>query len=233
MAEHQLALVVGANRGIGLGVVKEFLGRGWSVIATARRPEQATELNALAAEQERGRVTILKLEMNDPVALDGFPRALNDRMVDIVLINAGISGPAHKSASAVTEQELGTLMYTNAIAPIRLARSLADHVRPGPGVLAFTSSIMGSVSLNTGGHELYRASKAALNQLARGLYPELARRKLTMLSLHPGWVRTDMTGDAAPVSVTDSAHGMVSVMIREQATHRHVFIDYLGKTMPW
>jgi NAD(P)-dependent dehydrogenase (short-subunit alcohol dehydrogenase family) len=232
MAERQLALVVGANRGIGLGVVKEFLGRGWDVIATARRPDQATELNALA-KQAPGRVTILPLEMNDPAGLDGFAKALGGRMLDIALINAGISGPEHRSASAVTEAELGALMFTNAVAPIRLGRSLAPHIKPGPGVLAFTSSVMGSVALNTGGHELYRASKATLNSLARGLYGELGSHKLTMLSLHPGWVRTDMTGHSAAVSVEDSAHGMVNVMIRDQAKHHHAFVDYTGKEIAW
>jgi len=232
MAEHQLALVVGANRGIGLGVVKEFLSRGWDVIATARLPDKAAELHALA-EQAPDRLAILKLEMNDPAKLDGFAAALKDRVLDIALINAGVAGPEHRSASIVTAEEIGSLMFTNAIAPIRLARTLTDHIRSGPGVLAFTSSVMGSVSANTGGHELYRASKATLNLLTRGLYAESHDRNLTVLSLHPGWVRTDMAGLSAPVSVEDSTHGLVTVMVREQGAHSHKFIDFMGKELPW
>jgi NAD(P)-dependent dehydrogenase (short-subunit alcohol dehydrogenase family) len=232
MADAQLALVVGANRGIGLGVVKEFLGRGWNVIATARKPDQAAELRALA-EQEPGRVTILQLEMNDPAELDGFAVTLEGRILDIALINAGVSGPEHRSASEVTAEEIGSLMFTNATAPVRLARTLADHLRPGTGVLAFTSSVMGSVSLNTGGHELYRASKAALNLLARGLYGEIAGRNLTLLSLHPGWVRTDMAGPSAPLSVEESARGLVTVMLDQQGARRHAFIDYRGTEIAW
>jgi NAD(P)-dependent dehydrogenase (short-subunit alcohol dehydrogenase family) len=124
-------------------------------------------------------------------------------------------------------------MFTNAIAPIRLARDLLDRIRPGSGVLAFTSSVMGSVAQNTGGHELYRASKAALNSLSRGLYGEIGGRKITVLTLHPGWVRTDMGGSSAAVSVEDSARGLVDVITREASSHRHAFLDYTGKSIAW
>jgi len=237
MTDQKLALVVGANRGIGLGVVKAFLAQGWDVIATARKPAEASALNALAA-QAPGRVTVAKLEMNDPADLDAFAAAFGNgplagKVLDIALINAGVSGPEHRSANQATEAEIGALMNTNAIAPIRLARGLAPHVRPDTGVVAFTSSIMGSVALNSGGHELYRASKAALNSLSRGLYSELAGRRVTLLSLHPGWVRTDMGGSAAAVSVEDSAEGMVAVMLAQQGKHHHAFVDYQGKEMAW
>jgi NAD(P)-dependent dehydrogenase (short-subunit alcohol dehydrogenase family) len=232
MAERQLALVIGANRGIGLGVVKEFLSRDWDVIATARQPTQAAELRALA-ERSPGRVSLLPLEMNDPAALDGFASKLPSQMLDVALVNAGVSGPDHHNASAVTAEEIGSLMFTNAIAPIRLARTLVNHIRSGSGVIAFTSSVMGSVSLNSGGHELYRASKAALNLLTRGFHGEVRGRKLTVLSLHPGWVRTDMGGPGAAVSVEDSARGMVTVLLREQGAHRHAFVDYQGAEIDW
>jgi NAD(P)-dependent dehydrogenase (short-subunit alcohol dehydrogenase family) len=232
MAERKRALVVGANRGIGLGVVKEFLGRGWDVIATARQPAKAAELKAVA-ERSPGHVTILKLEMNDPVELDGFASGLGSQMLDVALINAGISGPGQRDASTVTAEEIGSLMFTNAIAPIRLARTLVSHIRPGSGVLAFSSSVMGSISLNSGGQELYRASKAALNLLTRGFYLEVRGRDLTVLSLHPGWVRTDMGGPSAAVSVEDSARGIATVLLREQGTHRHGYVDYQGAEITW
>lgn len=232
MTEHRLALIVGANRGIGLGVTKEFLAHGWGVIATARQPEKATALQALEASSP-GRLSISKLDMNDPAAVDGFARTLGGKLLDAVLVNAGVSGPEHRSASEATVEEIGALMFTNAVAPVRLARSLAPHVRPGSGVVAFTSSVMGSVAVNPGGHELYRASKAALNSLARGLWSEFSGRKLTLISLHPGWVRTDMGGPTAAVSVEDSAAGMVKVIERESGAHQHQFLDYTGKELPW
>ena len=232
MALPSLALVVGANRGIGLGVVREMLRRGWSVIATARRPDAAKDLHALIAANP-GRLKIVGLDMTNPGQLDSVGVSLAGVKLDAVLINAGVSGPDHTSASKATEAEIGTLMFTNAIAPIRLARALAGSVREKTGVLAFTSSIMGSVTLNTGGHELYRASKAALNSLTRGLWSEIRGRGITLLTLHPGWVRTDMGGPSAPVRVEDSARGLIAMIERERGKHRHAFIDYKGNEVAW
>ena len=232
MAGNRLALVVGASRGIGFGVAKTFLAHGWDVIATARNPDKAAALQELAAAYPQ-RVSVPRLDMDDPAMLDRFPAALGGRTLDAVLINAGVSGPEHRSASAATASEIGALMFTNAIAPIRLARVLLDTIRPGSGVLAFTSSVMGSVAENTGGHELYRASKAALNSLTRGLWGEVRGRDITLLTLHPGWVRTDMGGESAAVSVEDSAAGLVSVIENQRDAHQHRFIDYTGKEIAW
>jgi NAD(P)-dependent dehydrogenase (short-subunit alcohol dehydrogenase family) len=111
---------------------------------------------------------------------------------------------------------------------------MAGSVRGKTGVLAFTSSVMGSVGLgNDGYHELYRASKAALNMLSRGLWNEVKGHGLTLLTLHPGWVRTDMGGPSAPVGVEDSARGLVTVIERERGKHHHAFIDFMGKELPW
>jgi NAD(P)-dependent dehydrogenase (short-subunit alcohol dehydrogenase family) len=233
MADPSFAVVVGANRGIGLGVVKELLRHGWSVIATARRPDAAAELKALAAANP-GKLEIQALEMNSPEQLDRFAGAMAGKTLDAVLINAGIPGPDHMSASKASAAEIGDLMYTNAIAPIRLARAMAGSVRQKTGVLAFTSSIMGSVGLGSDGyHELYRASKAALNSMSRGLWNEVKGRGLTMLTMHPGWVRTDMGGPSAPVGVDDSARGLVAVIERERGKHHHVFVDFQGKELTW
>ena len=232
MADTSLALVVGANRGIGLGVVREMLRRGWSVVATARRPAEARDLNALAAAHP-GKLEVLPLDMNDTARLDSFAAEMKARTLDAILVNAGVAGPDHKSASLATEAEVGALMYTNAIGPIRLARTLAPAMRRDTGVVAFTSSVMGSVALNAGGHELYRASKAALNSLSRGLWSELKGSGLTLLTLHPGWVRTDMGGSAAPVGVDESARGLVAMIERERGRHRHAFIDYQGAELAW
>jgi NAD(P)-dependent dehydrogenase (short-subunit alcohol dehydrogenase family) len=231
---EKIAFVAGANRGIGLCVVNQFIKQGWSVIATARRPDQATALKNLAASHP-GHLTIAKLEMNDPAEMDALLASfasgpLAAKTLDIVLINAGISGPEHRSANQATESEVGALMMTNAIAPIRLARGLAPYICTGSGVLGFTSSVMGSVAQNAGGHELYRASKAALT---RGLAAELRSKNVTILSLHPGWVRTDMGGQAAPVSVEESAEGLVNVMVQAQGKHGHRFVDYKGESLAW
>jgi NAD(P)-dependent dehydrogenase (short-subunit alcohol dehydrogenase family) len=232
MTQNRLALVVGATRGIGLGVTQAFLTHGWDVIATARDPAKAVALHKLETAHP-GQVEISRLDMNDAASLDALPATLGGRILDAVLINAGVSGPGHRSASQATVQEIGDLMFTNAIAPTRLARALADKIRPGSGVLAFTSSVMGSVAQNPGGHELYRASKAALNSLTTGLWGEMRGRKITMISLHPGWVRTDMGGASAAVSIEDSAAGIIRVIEQQNGAHRHRFLDYQGAELPW
>lgn len=229
MTDKRLALIVGANRGIGLGVAEAFLAAGWDVVATARKPDEATALGDLGE-----RVTILPLDMSDPAALDGFGAALGARKLDAALINAGVAGPDHRTANAATAEEIGALMFINAVAPIRLARQIVPHLKPGPGVLAFQSSVMGSVAMNSGGgHELYRASKAALNSMTRGLWGELRGKRLTVLSLHPGWVRTDMGGRGAPVSVADSAHGIMRVIEAQSGAHQHLYLDYNGAEIAW
>ncbi len=233
MADPSLALIVGANRGIGLGVVKEFLGHGWSVIATAREPDAAAELKSLAAANP-GKLEIVGLDLNNTVQVDAFAGTLAGKKLDALLINGGVAGPGHMSASKATEAEVGALMFTNAVAPIRLARALAGSVREKTGVLAFTSSIMGSVGLGSDGyHELYRASKAALNSMTRGLWNEVKSHGVTLLTLHPGWVRTDMGGPSAPVGVEDSARGLVSVIERERGKHHHAFLDFTGAAVAW
>jgi NAD(P)-dependent dehydrogenase (short-subunit alcohol dehydrogenase family) len=233
MADTSLALVIGANRGIGLGVVRQFLRRGWSVIATARRPTEAAELKSLSLIT-KDRLDIRALDMNNTGQIDAFVADLADKTFDVVLVNGGVAGPEHMSASKATQAEIGALMFTNAIAPIRIARALAGSIRPKTGVLAFTSSMMGSVGLGSDGyHELYRASKAALNSLSRGLWSEVKDRDIAVLTLHPGWVRTDMGGDQAPVGVEDSASGLVSVIENERGKHHHAFLDFQGHEVAW
>lgn len=232
MAGRPLALVVGATRGIGLGVVKEFASRSWDVIATARKPHQASALRDLAARY-RQQITIQAFDMDDPDGIDTFAAGATSHRLDAVLINAGVAGPDHRSADRATPAETGALMFTNAIGPIRLARQLAGAIVPGTGVLAFSSSVMGSVALNTGGHELYRASKAALNSLTRGLAHEQGHRRLAVLSLHPGWVRTDMGGPHAAVSIEDSARGLVDVILAQRGHPGHRFLDYRGQEIAW
>ncbi|MDE2515434.1 MAG: SDR family oxidoreductase [Rhodospirillales bacterium] len=233
MPESPLALIVGANRGLGLGLARELLQRGFGVIATARDPDGAEELAALAAAHP-GKLSILPLDLAIPADIDGFAGRLDARMLDVLFVNAGVAGPAHRSTMEATPEEVGALMFVNAVAPVRLARLLLDRVREGSGILAFMSSLMGSVEANTAGnHELYRASKAALNSLTRGLFATLGGRRITVLSMHPGWVRTDMGGAQAPLDIETSVRGLADVLAREAGSLRHGFIDYAGAEIPW
>ena len=122
MTSDETALIVGANRGIGLAVVAEFAARGLRVIATARNLGAAQALRDLGVRYP-DRIDILQVDMNASATIDALVGALAGRRLDVALINAGVSGPAHRSADAATAAEIGDLMYVNAVAPIRLARA--------------------------------------------------------------------------------------------------------------
>jgi NAD(P)-dependent dehydrogenase (short-subunit alcohol dehydrogenase family) len=227
----QTTLILGANRGIGLGLVRELLARGDSVIATARNPAQAHELAGLA---ETARLRLETADILDPGSIRALPARLAGITLDRLVLNAGIFGPSHQDPALASDAECAALMATNAFGPIRAARALAPLVANDHGVIAFISSALGSVALNTvGGSELYRASKAALNSLARSLATELRGRGITVLSLSPGWVRTEMGGDRAPLSVETSTRGLAEVLVKRAGTGENLFLDYAGNSLAW
>ncbi len=221
------ALIIGASRGLGLGLVKEWRSRGMDVVATRRGP--APELDATGAEVHR-------LDMDDAAAVAALAATLGARRFDVVLINAGVSEPRAQTVHDVPREagEAGTwgaLLWTNALAPVRAARLLEPLVADG-GVLAFMTSILGSVALRTQAvADLYSASKAALNSLSRGFAAEHPAR--TIINLHPGWVKTDMGGDDAPVEIADSCRGMADVLSAAAGTPGQRYLDYQGNTLPW
>jgi len=222
-------LIIGASRGLGLGLAKQFASEGWQVIATVRDPERANELKAVA------NIRIEVLDIDDVAGLDRLIQRLSGITLDVLYINAGISGSRTLSADTATHEQVGQLFTTNAIAPVRLAKRMLPLVDPSNGVITFMSSIMGSVETGPGmGMPLYGASKAALNHLTRTFVAELGEQTgLTVLSMHPGWVKTEMGGAEAPLDVETSCRGMVEQVKRAAGQGGHRFIDYQGETLPW
>jgi NAD(P)-dependent dehydrogenase (short-subunit alcohol dehydrogenase family) len=225
----QSILVVGASRGLGLGLVAEHLKRGFEVIATVRKAEDEPDLKALPGAE---RLTIHHADVtadadNARLAAD-LPGTL-----DIVFINAGITGP--RSVTEASPKALDHAMQTNVFGPVRLAHALIGHVREGTGVLAFMSSRMGSTEGNENGRvEVYRATKAAQNNLARSLWLTAAKdRGVAVLSVHPGWVKTDMGGPNADIDVHTSVTGIADQLAVNAGHTAHRFIDYSGKDLPW
>jgi NAD(P)-dependent dehydrogenase (short-subunit alcohol dehydrogenase family) len=229
---ERTALVVGASRGLGLGLVEELVGRGWNVIATQRSPRTASGLAALA-EKSDGKVRIETLDLEDSSQIDALAERLSGETLDLLFVNAGISLGRIKAAAAPRD-DVARLFVTNTVAPIHVAEAFADRVRDGNGVIAMMSSGLGSVSNNfRGGADLYSASKAALNKLTRGFATGLGDRKLTVLSISPGWVRTDMGGPNAMLSVAESCKGVVDVVEAKAGTGDHGFYGHDGATVPW
>jgi NAD(P)-dependent dehydrogenase (short-subunit alcohol dehydrogenase family) len=215
------ALIIGASRGLGLGLVRELAGRGWTVTGTVR-----AETGRAAVEAAGG--TAALADVTDAASVAALP----DAPLDLLFINAGVSEPPHGDAAQATAEEMGQLFMTNAIAPVAAARALLGRVKED-GVLAFMTSRMGSVADNkSGDKEMYRASKAALNSLTRSLVAKLDR-PLAVLSLHPGWVRTDMGGGNAPLDVETSARGLVDTVLAHRNEPGSAFYDYSGAALPW
>ncbi|AJE14540.1 SDR family oxidoreductase [Stutzerimonas balearica] len=221
-------LIIGASRGLGLGLARQFSSEGWEVIATVRDPARAEALRAL------GGVRIEALDMDDAASLERLAERLAGTRLDVLYVNAGIAGPQGKPATAASQAEVGELFFTNAVAPVRLAERLLPLVDPAQGVVVFMSSILGSVETGPGmGMDLYGASKAALNHLTRTFVAGLGETRLTVLSMHPGWVKTDMGGDQAPLDVETSARGMVQQVTQAIGQGGHRYIDYQGERLAW
>ncbi|MCC0805559.1 SDR family NAD(P)-dependent oxidoreductase [Methylobacterium sp. W2] len=221
------ALIVGASRGLGLGLVETFLQRGWAVTATQRSPSGG--LAALASDA----LSIETADIDD----DGAVAALHDRLVhqryDLIFVVAGVATQAHDPAHQVPRDVAAQVYLTNAISPIRFAELFRDRLADN-GLIAFMSSVLGSVSLNdSGGWETYRASKAALNTLAISFEIRHRDEGFGVALLHPGWVRTEMGGEDADVDVGTSVAGLADVIEGRLGKTGIAYLDYTGATLAW
>ena len=226
---NQTALIVGASRGIGLGLVEEYLRRGWRVAATVRDAEGEAALKALPGAER------LSVERAD-VAVEADRRALAGRIdgpIDLLFLNAGIMGPA--DLEGASDDEVNRVMQTNAFGPARLAWDLIAKVWDQTGVVAFMSTGMASIADNTsGGYDAYRASKAAQNMLARSLWVRAAQpRGIAVLSVNPGWVQTEMGGPGATIDVPTSVRGIADQVEANAGRNEHRFIGWNGRVLEW
>jgi NAD(P)-dependent dehydrogenase (short-subunit alcohol dehydrogenase family) len=227
-------LITGANRGIGLEHVRRFAERGAHVFATARSPADAKELKALIAEQE-GRIEMLAYDASDSGAPARLKAALGDAPLDLLFANAGASGGNSQSFGSVDVDNVLQLIRINALAPLKLVEALAGNVACSQRkLIAFQSSLMGSVGDNSsGGYYAYRLAKGALNMIAKGVANELAPRGVIAVALHPGWVRTRMGGESAPVSVDECVAGQQRLLDSLTPGESGRFFNYDGKQLPW
>lgn len=219
------ALIIGASRGLGLGLADELASRGWEVTGTVRSEQDKPALEGVGAAAELADIT-------DAASLEALRAVVRVAgPLDVLVLNAGVTGPKHQSPSEMTADEAAHLFLTNAVAPVAAARLFAD-LMPDNGVVAFMSSQLGSVTNARGNMPLYSASKAALNSLSRAFAAGL-RRPLSVLSLHPGWVRTDMGGDDAGLDVRTSVAGLADVITARRGVPGSAFLDYKGEALPW
>jgi NAD(P)-dependent dehydrogenase (short-subunit alcohol dehydrogenase family) len=220
---NKRAIVVGASRGIGLGLVHELLNQHWHVMATIRDINQvSTGLNRLLSEYP-DQLELTELDLSHVQTADSLLSQYHEKSIDLLLVSAGILGPEHQRVEHCTPNEIAHLFWVNSIAPVTIARKFLPLMKE-KSVIAFMSSRMGSVALNDDGSmELYRASKAALNSITRGF----------ALNLHPGWVQTEMGGSHAPISVKESTRGIVHVIENFIGKRTQQFVDFQGNEIAW
>ena len=234
MKENQRAIVVGASRGIGLGMVRELLLQQWSVIATLRDITRVPDdLKQLLAEYP-DQLELAELDLSHLDTANMITSKYSEGSIDLLLVSAGIAGPEHQRVEQSQPNEIVDLFWVNSIAPVTIARKFLPLMKAN-SLIAFMSSRMGSVALNDDGSmELYRASKAALNSISRGFAQnEAIPLNIGVLNLHPGWVQTEMGGSQAPVTVKESTAGLVKVIQASMGSNQHKFIDFQGHEMAW
>jgi NAD(P)-dependent dehydrogenase (short-subunit alcohol dehydrogenase family) len=231
MSVQPTALIIGASRGLGLALAREWLSRGWTVLATVRGAGR-NPLHEIA-ERSGGRLMIEQLEITDLAEVEALRDRLSGRELDVLFVNAGVANGAGDRVDQVTTEEFTRVMVTNALSPMRIVERLGDLVRPD-GTIAVMSSSLGSVALNeSGGWEVYRASKAALNTLMRSYAARHAGDRRGLALVDPGWVRTDMGGSAAGLAIDQSIPGVVDALDARRGQPGLRYFNYHGETVPW
>jgi NAD(P)-dependent dehydrogenase (short-subunit alcohol dehydrogenase family) len=218
-------LVIGASRGIGLELVRQYRADGATVTATARDDAGLERLRALGA-------TALRLDVVDAVSASGLAWQVDGAGFDVAIVNAGVSGTRTPGLQPPEQTEFDHVMRTNVLGPMRVLAQMADALAPSARV-AVLSSRMGSIGLRTAPNSwLYRASKAAVNSVLKDTSLALAGQAVCV-AFHPGWVRTDMGGANADLDVADSVAGIRRTIAGLREADNGAFFNYDGQPLAW
>jgi NAD(P)-dependent dehydrogenase (short-subunit alcohol dehydrogenase family) len=217
------ALITGANRGIGLELCRQLKDRGWEVIAACR--QRAPELDALGVRVEAG------LEVTDPAAVADVARRLEGVPLDLLVNNAGLL--TRESLDDLDFERMRRQYEVNALGPLRVTHALLGNLRRGAKLILVTSR-MGSIGDNTsGGRYGYRMSKAALNMAGVSLAHDLRERGIAVAILHPGFVRTKMTGHEGLIDPPEAAAGLIARIEELTLEQSGGFWHQNGERLPW
>ncbi|WNG55224.1 SDR family oxidoreductase [Archangium gephyra] len=226
--------ITGASRGLGLEFVRQLLNRGDTIEAGVRSPSEARQLQELVRGAE-GRLRLHALDISDSKSVDAFAATVGQgEALDVLINNAGVYG----KDGALTELDYESMASTfavNTLGPLRLTAALLPALRRGSArrIIHITSQ-MGSIGDNgMGGSYGYRISKAAMNMAMRNMHVDLHGEGFVTISMHPGWVQTDMGGPNAPLLPEASVRGMINVMDRLKAEDGGRFFSYEGQELPW
>jgi NAD(P)-dependent dehydrogenase (short-subunit alcohol dehydrogenase family) len=224
-------LLIGASRGLGLALAAEYLQRGCHLVATVRSGARTKLHDRLGTSN--GQLEIETVDINFPDQTAALHARLGGRKFDLLFVNPGVLNDHQETIANVSTDEFVRVMVTNALSPMRMVESFQDLVASA-GTIGVMSSGQGSVANNqSGGYEVYRASKAALNTLMRSFAARHVEDPRTLLLMAPGWVRTDMGGPNARLSIEESIPNLVDVIDAQQGKGGLRYLDYLGRTVPW
>ena len=227
-------LVTGANRGLGLGLVKKFLKNNEKVICTTRNISKSKEL-MLYKEKYNDNLEICELDLLDKDSPNILSNFLGDETIDLFINNAGVIGHSAQHFKSVSSNHWLEVLKVNLIAPLLITQSIIKNIeKSSERKIYFISSKVGSIEDNkSGGMYIYRSSKTALNQVVKSLSIDLKPLGISVISLHPGWVRTEMGGPNALISVEESVNGMIDVISNTSIINSGQFINYDGTRLPW
>ncbi len=227
-------VITGANRGLGLALAKHYLGLGATVIGGCRKPDAATDLAAAGAE-------VHQLDTGSGESIAAFASALGGRPVDVLFNNAGIDATAvgaddgARGALDITEAQFRSVIDVNVLGPLLMVQALADNLRAASGKVINVSSQVGSfdVAKQIGRDASYTSSKAALNMLSVKQSQVLQPDGVSVIALHPGWVRSDMGGPSATLEPADAASSIADVVDRLAIEQTGSFFQWDGSIHPW
>ncbi len=236
-------LITGASRGIGLELVRQYAAEGADIVAACRDPAKADKLQTLAATHEN--IRLETLNVIDAKSIAALAEKLKDATIDILVNNAGLfsGAPGFISPDPTDRSQIfGTIdpeawervLRTNSIAPVIMTQAFASHLaRSKQGKVIMISSIAGSIAQMSGEHMAYYTSKAALNAAMVVLSRPLRARNIATVSVHPGWVKTDMGGSQAPFDVAPCIAGVRKVIAALSVQNTGQFVGYDGTIIPW